>query len=193
MFADGAPSPGGLKQDPFPYFFQQRHADATGWQEKLFAERGLNPDVFDEISLGGSMMYLGRDGNPVRSSLGAVHLPAFFFEGTSLDKVATALSESIHREALLLMPAGGVFDPFHKLSPEDEPLARDLVALLSGRDTEFAPLHPDQGLGTFEHARGHLWAAVTLKRLGNTCRMRHPLERAVRPTNGSAATLEYMN
>lgn len=27
------------------------------------------------------------------------------------------------------------------------------MALLRGRDTEFAPLHPDQGSGTFEHGR----------------------------------------
>jgi len=110
VFAEGGPSTGGVKQAPFPFFFQQRHADAAGLQEKLFTERGLNPDVFDEMSLGGSMMYSGRGGNPVRSSPGAVHLPAFFFEGTSLDKVATALSETIHREALLLMPVGGVLN-----------------------------------------------------------------------------------
>lgn len=73
-----------------------------------------------------------------------------------------------------LCQKGGVFDPFHKLSPEDELLARDLVALLRGRDTEFAPLHPDQGPCTFEHARVHLWATMTLERLGDTCRMRHP-------------------
>ena len=168
VFASGDPPSSGVKQAPFPFFFQQRHADAAGLQEKLFTERGLNPEVFDEISLGGSMMYSGRGGNPVRNSPGAVHLPSVFFEGTSLEKVATALSETIHREALLLMPAGGVFDPFHKLSSEDEPLARDLAALLRGRDTEFAPLHPDQGPGTFEHARVHLWATMTLERLGDT-------------------------
>jgi hypothetical protein len=42
------------------------------------------------------------------------------------------------------------------------------VALLRGRDTEFSPLHSDQGPGTFEHARVHLWATMTLERLGNT-------------------------
>ncbi len=168
VFAGCAPSPGGVKQDPLPFFLHQRHADAAGRQEKLFTEPGLEPDVFDEMSLGGSMMYFGRGGNPVRSSPGAVHLPSIFFEGASLDKIATALSESIHREALLLMPAGGLFDPHHKLSPTDEPLARDLVALLRGRDTEFAPLHPDQGPGTFEHARVHVWATMTLERLGDT-------------------------
>jgi hypothetical protein len=53
--------------------------------------------VFDDMSLGGSMLCFGRRGNPVRSSPGAVHLPSIFFEGVSLDKIATALSESIHR------------------------------------------------------------------------------------------------
>jgi len=167
-FANGAPSSGGAKHGYLPEFFHQRRDDAKGWQEKLFTEGGLNPEVFDEMSLTGSMMYFGRGGNPVRSSPGAVHLPSVFFEGTSLDKVATVLNESIHREALLLMPAGGVFDPYHKPSPKDETMVRDLVALLRGQDTEFAPLHPDQGPGTFEHARINLWAAMSLERLGET-------------------------
>jgi len=67
-----------------------------------------------------------------------------------------------------------VFDPFHKLSSEDELLARDLVALLRGRDTEFATPHPDKGPGTFEHARVHLWAAMTLERLGDTLQDEDP-------------------
>lgn len=167
-FTGGAPPSGGMKCGDLPDFFRQRRDKANEGQEMLFTERGLNPQMFDEMSLTGSMMYLGRGGNPVRSSPGAVHLPSFFFEGTSLDKVATALNESIHREALLLMPVGGVFDSFHKLSPKDETLARNLVALLRGHDAEFDPLHPDQGPGTFEHARVNLWASLSLERLGDT-------------------------
>lgn len=167
-FAGGAPPAGGMKHEDLPDFFRQRRDKASEGQEMLFTERGLNPQVFDEKSLSGSMMYLGRGGNPVRSSPGAVHLPSMFFEGTSLEKVATALNESIHREALLWMPTGGVFDPFHKPSPKDETLARNLAALLRGHDAEFAPLHPDQGPGTFEHARVNLWASMSLERLGDT-------------------------
>jgi hypothetical protein len=166
-FTSGAPPSGGMKSGDLPDFFRQRRDKANEEQEKLFTERGLNSQMFDEMSLTGSMMYLGRGGNPVRSSPGAAHLPSFFFEGTSLDKVATALNESIHREALLLMPVGGVFDSFHKPSPKDETLARNLVALLRGHDAEFDPLHPDQGPGTFEHARVNLWAAMSLERLGD--------------------------
>jgi|GEM_PF-3067892 len=167
-FTSGAPLSGGMKHGDLPDFFRQRRDKANEEQEKLFTERGLDPQVFDEMSLTGSMMYFGRGGIPVRSSPGAVHLPSVFFEGTSLDKVATALNESIHREALLLMPAGGIFDPFHKLSSKDETLARDLVPLLRGHDAEFAPLHPDQGPGTFEHTRVNLWAAMSLERLSDT-------------------------
>lgn len=66
------------------------------------------------MSLGGSMITAASQQAAVP---GAVHLPSVFIEGTSLDKIATAPIESIHREALLLMPAGGVFDPHHKLTP----------------------------------------------------------------------------
>lgn len=167
-FTSGAPTSGGMKHGDLPDFFRQRRDHANEGQEKLFTERGLNPQMFDEMSLTGSMMYMGRGGNPVRSSPGVVHLPSFFFEGTSLDNVSTALNESIHREALMLMPVGGVFDSFHKPSPKDETLARNLVALLRGHDAEFDPLHPDQGPGTFEHARVNLWASISLERLGDT-------------------------
>lgn len=165
-FASGAPTSGVMKHGDLPDFFRQRRDHANEGQEKLFTERGLDPQVFDEMGLTGSMMYFGRGGNPVRSTPGAVHLPSMFFEGTSLDKVATALNESIHREALLMMPVGGVFDAFYKPSQSDETLARNLAALLRGHDSEFAPLHPDQGPGTFEHARVNLWAAMSLERLG---------------------------
>ncbi|MBN8422383.1 MAG: hypothetical protein J0L73_25945 [Verrucomicrobia bacterium] len=167
-FASGSPPSGGMKHGDLPDFFRQRRDKANEEQEKLFTERGLDPQVFDEMSLTGSMMYFGRGGNPVRSTPGAVHLPSFFFEGISLDKVDTVLNESIHREALLLMPAGGVFDQFHKLSSKDETLARVLVPLLRGHDTKFAPLHPDQGPGTFEYARVNLWASMSMERLGET-------------------------
>ena len=167
-FTSGAPLSGGMKHGDLPDFFRLRRDKANEEQEMLFTERGLNPQVFDEMSLTGSMMYFGRSGNPVRSSPGAVHLPSFFFEGTSLDKVEAALNESIHREALLFMPVGGVFDPCHKPSPKDESLARNFVAVLRGHDAEFAPLHPDQGPGTFEHTRINLWAAISLERLGDT-------------------------
>ncbi len=167
-FASGAPLSGGMKHGDLPDFFRQRRDKANEEQEKLLTERGLDRQVFDEMSLTGSMMYFGRGGNPVRSTPGAVHLPSFFFEGTSLDKVDAALKESIHREALLLMPVGGVFDPFRKPSPKDETLVRNLVALLHGHDAEFTPLHPDQGPGTFEHTRINLWAAMSLEQLGST-------------------------
>lgn len=158
----------GKKHEAFPDFFRQKRDKANELQELLFRDRGLHPQVFNEMSLAGAPMFLGQGGNPVRNSPGAVHLPSLFFEGTSLDKLAAALNESIHREALLLMPTGGVFDSIHKTSPKDESLARTLVALLRGHDAEFAPLHPDQGPGTFEHARVNLWASMSLERLGDT-------------------------
>lgn len=167
-FGGGASISDGLKSGDIPQFLRQRRDNANEGQEKLFAEGGLNPQMFNELSLARSTMYMGRGGNPVRNSPGAVHLPSFFFEGTSLDKVATVLNESIHREALVLMPTGGVFDQCHKPSSKDETLARNLVALMRGHDAEFAPLHPDQGPGTFEHARVNLWAAISLEKLGET-------------------------
>lgn len=167
VYGRSATSRVGAKQEFLPFYLRQKHAEVAKAQEKLFTETGLNPAVFDEMTLGDSMMYLGSAVLPVRSGPGAVHLPSLLFEGTHLDKINAVLNQTIHREALLLMPVGGVFDPIHKPSPKDETLARDLVALLRGRDMEFAPLHPDQGPGTFEHARLHLWTSMTWERMSD--------------------------
>jgi hypothetical protein len=163
-----APSQCGAKQAPLPFYLRQRHADAAKSQEELLTQAGLNANVFDEIGLSSPTMHPGCVVPQSRSGPGAAHLPSLFFEGTSLEKINMALSQTMHREALLLTPVGGVFDPNYKSSPKDESIARDLVALLRGRDTEFPALHPDQGHGSFEHARVHLWASLTLDRLGQT-------------------------
>ncbi len=113
-------------------------------------------------------MGFGSTGDPVRSTAGPVLLPSLFFEGLALDRITAALSESIHREAFLHMPRGGLFDQSPSRSTKDDQLAADLVALLRGRDCQFPPLHPDQGPGTFEYARVHLWAAMSINRMGES-------------------------
>lgn len=168
VFGEHTRSPDSHKKSPGPCFLQERRGQAASQQEKLLTERGLDPNVFNETDSLDYLLNIGRAGDPVRTSPGPVHLPSLFFDGLALERLAAAMNESIHREALLFMPSGGVFDQSPGRSSADDQLAAVLVGLLRGRDSQFAPLHADQGPGTFERARVHLWAAMTLERLSET-------------------------
>ncbi len=168
VFGEHTPAAGNHKQSPLPYWFKEQDARKSESQHEMFKCHGLPADQFSESELMSPLFYGGCGGDPVRTSAGPAHLPSLFFEGVSLDQLATALSESIHREALLLNPSGGLFNQSNNRSLKDERLAEELTALLRGRDTQFDPLHPDQGHGTFEHARVHLCAAMSMERLGET-------------------------
>jgi hypothetical protein len=168
IFGEHIPSSGSHKKSQLPFYLHDRRSRGDSQQEKLFTEQGLDRNQFNEIDPLDLMLGFGSTGDPVRSTAGPVHLPSLFFEGLPLDRITAALSESIHREAFLHMPRGGLFDQSPSRSTKDDQLAADLVALLRGRDSQFPPLHPDQGPGTFEYARVHLWAAMTIDRMGET-------------------------
>ncbi|MDZ4401187.1 hypothetical protein [Prosthecobacter sp.] len=121
-----------------------------------------------------SQQWIQQAGMPSPGNVGGVpapfpgpkHLPSLFFERLSLEYIPTALAESVHREMLLLNPDNGIFDG--RLSPRrtKEVHVQHLIALLGGVDMQFTKLHRNQGHGSFEHARVHLWARLPLKELG---------------------------
>lgn len=129
---------------------------------------GLPRNQFDENELMSQFFYHGRDGDPVRHSPGVSHLPSFVFERIALSKISAALNESIHRDAFVVAPTGGIFAGHEPRAPKHDDQAHELAALMEGRDTRFEPLHRDQGYGTFEHAKVHLWATIPLERIGET-------------------------
>jgi len=88
------------------------------------------------------------------------------FERLELSNLKSALQESIHREALFVLPVGGMFGRSTLGTSKDEALAADLAGYMMGRDVAFDPVHRDQGHGTFEHARAHLWATTSTDRIG---------------------------
>jgi len=126
----------------------------------------LNPVHFDERELQSPCFYAGRDEGPARMCAGTEHLPSVLFERLELCNLKSALQESLHREAVLFLPAGGMFGRSAMGTAKDEALAADLAAYMMGRDVVFAPVHRDQGHGTFEHARVHFWAATSTDRIG---------------------------
>jgi hypothetical protein len=97
---------------------------------------------------------------------GPKQLPSFFFEELPLQDIPAALAESVHREMLLLNPADGIFDGRLSRRRGKDVHAERLVALLRGVDTQFPKLHRNQGHGSFEFARVHLWSRLALKDLG---------------------------
>lgn len=97
---------------------------------------------------------------------GPKQLPSFYFEGLPLQDIPAALAESVHREMLLLNPADGIFDGLLSRRRGKDVHAERLVALLGGVDTRFPKLHRNQGHGSFEFARVHLWSRLALKDLG---------------------------
>jgi hypothetical protein len=97
---------------------------------------------------------------------GPKQLPSFFFEELPLQDIPAALAESVHREMLLLNPADAIFDERLSRRRGKDVHAGRLVALLGGVDTQFPKLHRNQGHGSFEFARVHLWSRLALKDLG---------------------------
>lgn len=103
---------------------------------------------------------------PEPSAPGASHLPSIYFHGIDIGQMEVILKESLHRQPLVYNPTGGLFSPNAEPTTKDEKLAAELAVLLGGRDQQFAPIHRDQGYGTFERARLHLWGSTTSDRLG---------------------------
>lgn len=150
------------------FWLNEPDAKLNEVQRLAITSRGLPMDQFNESDLMRGDRCLSREIDPVRLSPGPAHLPSYFFDGLALSQTSSALNESIHREPFLCHPSGGIFDLLNERCTKDEPLALELTEWLRGKDTQFAALHPDQGHGTFEHARVHLWAALSLERIGAT-------------------------
>jgi hypothetical protein len=135
-------------------------------QQSSLIKSSLPQGQFDEQELQRPMHYAGRDDLPACMSAGIDHLPSVLFEHLELLQLKSALRESLHREALFFHPIGGMFGRSSLGTSKDEAFAADLAGYLLGRDTVFETVHRDQGHGTFEHARIHLWATVSTDRIG---------------------------
>lgn len=149
----------------YPWMNERDHKLA-GQQYSAIKSTWFAPAEFDEQELPSALYYLGNHEAPPRVLTGSEHLPSVLFERLELSNLKNALHESIHREALFFQPSGGLFSRSTLSTTKDEALAADLAGYLVGKDVAFAPVHRDQGHGTFEHARVHLWGSVSAERIG---------------------------
>jgi hypothetical protein len=149
----------------YPWMRERDHGLAAQ-QYSQIRSSSFNPAQFDERGLQSPCFYAGLDEVPERICAGTEHLPSVLFERLELSDLKSALQESIHREALFFLPVGGMFGRSNLGTSKDEALAADLAGYMMGRDVAFHPVHRDQGHGTFEHARAHLWAAASIDRIG---------------------------
>ena len=144
---------------------QHRHElDIT--QEEIFNGASMPAIQFDEYRLASGHLVAREDGEVERTSPGPAYLPSVCFEGITLGQLGSALKESLHRQPLLVHPVLGILQQAERRADADETVAAELVTYMRGRDCQFAPVHPDQGPGTFEHALVQLWADTTLDRVG---------------------------
>jgi hypothetical protein len=164
----GAHASARRKASPIPDWLHESEISAGERQEHLVKDLGFPHDQFSEKELMSRLYYAGRNGDPVRTSPGAAHLPSFFFDKLPLEQLPAALNESIHREALLIHPGGEPFERMYKRTPGHDGKPYELISLLQGADRQYTPLHRDQGPGTFEHSRVHLWASISMEHLAET-------------------------
>ena len=149
----------------YPWMNERDHKLAAQ-QYSAIRSTWFAPAEFDELELPSALYYPGSHEDPPRVLTGSEHLPSVLFERLELYNLKNALHESIHRETLFFQPAGGLFSRSTPSTTKDEALAADLAGYLVGKDVAFAPVHRDQGHGTFEHARVHLWGSVSEERIG---------------------------
>jgi hypothetical protein len=128
-------------------------------QMTLTKNGSLPPACFNERELSSLDAYWEAEG--LRSSPGASHLPSLFFRHEPLDMLGHMTKECIHREAYLFQPKASIFGSRASFTDKGDKQASALASYLQGTDVQFTPIHPDQGHGTFEHARVHLWASTT--------------------------------
>lgn len=148
----------------FSEFRERDRQNAIG-QTQLSKVTSLPREYFDERDMYMPGGFEDED-EGLRTSPGSSHLPSVFFQNSSLNALDQMMKESLHREAFLLYPRGGVFDRRRGVSDKDEKLAAKVVAHLQGTDIQFPPLHSDQGHGTFERVRVHLWAGMSRQCVG---------------------------
>ncbi len=167
-FGNHGDSTDARKKSPAPVWLKRPDEDHGKNQHLVITSQVLPADLFSEHGLMSPAYYPGRDGDFVRRTPGSSHLPSFFFEGIDLSQIKSALNESVHREALLLYPAGGVFNHFKPRVSKETGLAHALTNWMDGSDTRFEPIHADQGHGSFERARVHLWTTLPIEIIGET-------------------------
>ncbi|MFZ2282096.1 MAG: hypothetical protein WAW39_30150 [Prosthecobacter sp.] len=144
---------------------QHRHElDIT--QKEIFNGASMPPIQFNEYRLASGHLVAREDCEIERTSPGPAYLPSVCFEGITVSQLGGALKESLHRQPLLVHPVLGILQQAERRADADETVAAELVTYLRGRDCQFAPVHPDQGPGTFEHALVQLWADTSLDRVG---------------------------
>ncbi|MGV3663891.1 MAG: hypothetical protein ACO1TE_27210 [Prosthecobacter sp.] len=165
QWAFGRHGENAAKQPPLPWIMERGHKHAST-QAALFKSDYLPAEYFDEAELMSPLYYGGSEPLNVEASVGPTHLPSVMFERLALHEVLPALNESLHREALVCNPSAGMFSDNGAVSSKEGGEATKLADLLRGKDMSFPKVHPDQGHGTFEHARVHLWATSSTERLG---------------------------
>jgi hypothetical protein len=164
-FGEHDPEGGERITNPMLQDLNGQGAQCTEYQTAMLKQSGLPPRSLDVCDLSDPYSYPVTS-SPDPSAPGASHLPSFYFKGINLAQMEVILKESLHRQALVQNPTGGLFSPNADLTTKDDKLAAELASLLGGRDQQFAPIHRDQGYGTFEMVRLHLWASTTSDRLG---------------------------
>lgn len=153
------------KQPPLAWLLERGHKHASA-QANLLKSDYLPADYFDEAELMSPLYYGGSEPLNVEASIGPTHLPSVMFERLALHELQPALNESLHREAFVCNPTASIFGSDCAGLAKEETEATKLADLLRGKDLSFPKVHADQGHGTFEHARVHLWATSSAERLG---------------------------
>ncbi len=164
-FGEHDPQCGERITNPMLQDFNGQGAQCTEYQTAMLKQSGLPSRSLDVCDLSDPYNYPVTT-SPEPSAPGASHLPSFYFKGINLEQMEFILKESLHRQPLVHNPTGGLFSPNAELTTKDAKLAAELASLLGGRDQQFAPIHRDQGYGTFEMARLHLWGSTTSDRMG---------------------------
>lgn len=166
VFGDHDPDKASASSGERHLWMKQHRHELDITQEEIFNGASMPPIQFDEYRLASGHLVAREDGEVERTSPGPAYLPSVCFEGITLGQLGSALKESLHRQPLLVHPVLGILQQAERRADADETVAAELVTYLRGRDCQFAPVHPDQGPGTFEHALVQLWADTSLDRVG---------------------------
>jgi hypothetical protein len=164
VFGDHGLNPTALIRRPIYAEFNGKDENNAVNQMTLAKNGSLPTECFDERQLSSLKSYWEEEG--LRSSPGASHLPSLFFSHEPLDMLGQMMKESIHREAFLIHPKASIFGSRASFTGKGDKQASTLAAYLQGTDVQFPPIHADQGYGTFERARVHLWASTSRQCVG---------------------------
>jgi len=166
VFGDHDPDKASASSGERHLWMKQHRHELDITQQEIFNGASMPAIQFDEYRLASGHLVATEDGEVERTSPGPAYLPSVCFEGITVSQLGGALKESLHRQPLLLRPVLGILQQAERRADADETVAAELVTYLRGRDCQFAPVHPDQGPGTFEHALVQLWANTSLDRVG---------------------------